>query len=46
LARAAWGGFTRAAEAIAAGSFLAFDGAAPGGPLNAFFTSDTARRRR
>jgi 2-methylisocitrate lyase-like PEP mutase family enzyme len=41
LARAAWGGFVRAAKAIAEeGSFAGFDGAAPFAELNAFFRDD------
>ena len=40
LARAAWTGFIRAAEAIAhEGSFAGFDGAAPYAELNAFFAN-------
>ena len=34
LARAAWGGFQRAADALAEGGFDGFAGAAPGGDLN------------
>lgn len=46
LARAAWGGFLRAATAIAAqGSFTGFEGAAPFDELNAFFRRDAAARR-
>jgi 2-methylisocitrate lyase-like PEP mutase family enzyme len=37
LARAAWGGFMRAAEALANGRFDGFAGAAPGKQLNALF---------
>ena len=38
LARAAWGGFMRAAKLLAGqGSFAGFDGAAPGAELNALF---------
>lgn len=37
LARSAWGGFMRAAQALAAGRFNGFDGAAPGAELNALF---------
>lgn len=37
LARAAWGGFSRAARSLADGSFDGFDGAASGAELNAFF---------
>jgi 2-methylisocitrate lyase-like PEP mutase family enzyme len=41
LARAAWGGFVRAAKAIAEeGSFAGFDGAAPFAELNGFFRDD------
>jgi 2-methylisocitrate lyase-like PEP mutase family enzyme len=41
LARAAWGGFVRAAKAIAEeGSFVGFDGAAPFAELNGFFRDD------
>lgn len=45
LARAAWGGFLRAARQLAEGG--RFDGladAAPGSELNAFFSTDQARR--
>ncbi|MDQ2954662.1 MAG: isocitrate lyase/phosphoenolpyruvate mutase family protein [Pseudomonadota bacterium] len=45
LARAAWGGFMRAAREIAeAGSFNAFSDAAPGGELNKLFSDDMKRR--
>ena len=45
LARAAWGGFMRAAREIAeTGSFNAFADAAPGGELNKLFSDDTKRR--
>ena len=37
LARAAWGGFQRAAQALAAGRFDGLAEAAPGAQLNAFF---------
>lgn len=37
LARAAWGGFMRAAESLAEGRFDGFEGAAPGKVLNAQF---------
>ncbi|AMM13938.1 2-methylisocitrate lyase [Burkholderia sp. PAMC 28687] len=37
LARAAWGGFMRAAESLAKGRFDGFEGAAPGKTLNAQF---------
>jgi 2-methylisocitrate lyase-like PEP mutase family enzyme len=41
LARAAWGGFIRAAKAIAdEGSFAGFDNAAPFAELNGFFRDD------
>ncbi len=41
LARAAWGGFIRAAKAIAEeGSFAGFDDCAPFGELNGFFRED------
>jgi len=40
LARAAWGGFIRAAKLLAEqGSFAGFDGAAPGAELNALFAA-------
>jgi 2-methylisocitrate lyase-like PEP mutase family enzyme len=40
LARTAWGGFTRAAKLLAEdGSFAGFEGAAPGGELNALFST-------
>ena len=46
LARAAWGGFLRAASEIAeAGTFTALGEAPPGRQLDAFFTADLARRR-
>ena len=46
LARAAWGGFLRAAREIAeAGTFTALGEAPPGRELDAFFTGDLARRR-
>ncbi|HEY2558789.1 MAG TPA: isocitrate lyase/phosphoenolpyruvate mutase family protein [Caldimonas sp.] len=38
LARAAWGGFLRAARGLAEGRFDALAGATPGGELNKFFT--------
>jgi 2-methylisocitrate lyase-like PEP mutase family enzyme len=44
LARMAWAGFLQAAEGIAGGRFRSLEGAAPGGPLNAFFTADAPRR--
>ena len=37
LARAAWGGFMRAADALRAGRFDGFDGAAQGAQLNGLF---------
>jgi len=47
LARAAWGGFIRAARGIAeAGSFDAFADAAPFAELDSFFHEDLKRRRR
>ncbi len=46
LARAAWGGFLRAAREIAdAGTFTALGEAPPGRDLDAFFTADLAHRR-
>lgn len=44
LARAAWGGFTRAARAIAEQGSFNFTDAAPGGELNSFFKGDLAKR--
>jgi 2-methylisocitrate lyase-like PEP mutase family enzyme len=45
LARAAWGGFMRAAKAIAEeGSFAGFEGSAPFGELNIFFRKDAKAR--
>jgi len=45
LARAAWGGFLRAAREIAeAGTFTALGEATPGRDLDAFFTADLGRR--
>jgi 2-methylisocitrate lyase-like PEP mutase family enzyme len=45
LARAAWGGFIRAAEAIAKeGSFAGFDGSTPFAELNGFFREDLKKR--
>jgi 2-methylisocitrate lyase-like PEP mutase family enzyme len=45
LARAAWGGFIRAAKAIAQeGSFAGFDGSAPFSELNSFFREDRKNR--
>jgi len=46
LARAAWGGFIRAAKGLVAGTFDAFADAAPGRELNALFTEDAKRRKR
>lgn len=46
LARAAWGGFLRAARGLAEGGrFDGFAGAAPSGELNGFFREDLARRQ-
>jgi 2-methylisocitrate lyase-like PEP mutase family enzyme len=39
LARAAWGGFLRAAQSLAEGRFDGFEGAAQGAQLNEFFTA-------
>jgi 2-methylisocitrate lyase-like PEP mutase family enzyme len=45
LARTAWGGFIRAAKAIAeTGSFAEFDSSAPFGDLNNFFRDDLKSR--
>jgi 2-methylisocitrate lyase-like PEP mutase family enzyme len=44
LARAAWGGFMRAAKGLAAGTFDAFADAASGNELNRFFTDDVKQR--
>ena len=45
LARAAWGGFIRAAKAIAEeGSFAGFDSCAPFAELNGFFREDLKNR--
>jgi 2-methylisocitrate lyase-like PEP mutase family enzyme len=46
LARAAWGGFMRAATGLTAGTFDAFADAASGGDLNRFFAEDVKRRRQ
>jgi len=46
LARAAWGGFIRAAKGLVAGTFDAFADAAPGSELNALFAEDAKRRKR
>ncbi len=40
LARAAWGGFMQAAQALAEGRFDGLAGAASGATLNGFFTND------
>ena len=45
LARAAWGGFIRAARGLVAGTFDGFADAAPGGDLNRLFSDDMKRRR-
>jgi 2-methylisocitrate lyase-like PEP mutase family enzyme len=44
LARAAWGGFIRAARGLVAGTFEAFGDAASGGELNRLFAADLKRR--
>ena len=44
LARAAWGGFVKAAEALKEGSFDGFADAAPFAMLNGFFRNDFGRR--
>ncbi|HEV2359504.1 MAG TPA: isocitrate lyase/phosphoenolpyruvate mutase family protein [bacterium] len=44
LARAAWGGFMRAARDLAAGRFDAFADAASGADLNRLFAQDVKRR--
>lgn len=46
LARAAWGGFMRAAQSLAAGTFDGFADAASGADLNRLFTEDVRRRSR
>jgi 2-methylisocitrate lyase-like PEP mutase family enzyme len=47
LARASWGGFLRAARAMAVeGSFAGLDGAEPYTELNAFFREDRNRRMK
>ncbi|HLW46923.1 MAG TPA: isocitrate lyase/phosphoenolpyruvate mutase family protein [bacterium] len=46
LARAAWGGFMRAAKGLTAGTFDAFAEAASGSELNRLFTDDVKRRRQ
>ena len=44
LARAAWGGFMRAARGLAAGAFDAFADAASGAELNRLFSEDVTSR--
>jgi 2-methylisocitrate lyase-like PEP mutase family enzyme len=44
LSRAAWGGFIRAAQGLAAGTFEAFRDAASGAELNHLFAEDWKRR--
>jgi 2-methylisocitrate lyase-like PEP mutase family enzyme len=44
LARAAWGGFIRAARGLAAGTFDGFADAVSGTELNRFFADDVKRR--
>lgn len=44
LARAAWGGFIRAARGLAAGTFDGFADAVSGAELNRFFAEDVRRR--
>lgn len=39
LARAAWGGFQRAAQSLAEGRFDGFEGATPGAQINELFTA-------
>jgi 2-methylisocitrate lyase-like PEP mutase family enzyme len=46
LARAAWGGFIRAAKGLVAGTFDAFADAAPGSELNRRFSDDVKGRAR
>jgi len=46
LARAAWGGFIRAARGLAAGTFDGFADAVSGAELNRFFADDVKRRSR
>ena len=46
LARAAWGGFIRAARGLAAGTFDGFADAASGADLNRLFAEDVRRRSR
>ena len=45
LARAAWGGFIRAARGLVGGTFDAFTDAASGVELNRLFTQDVKQRR-
>jgi len=45
LARAAWGGFIRAAKALQDGNFDGFKDAASGGELGKLFRDDAAKRR-
>lgn len=45
LARAAWGGFIRAAKALHDGNFDGFANAASGGELGKLFRDDAAKRR-
>ncbi len=45
LARAAWGGFARAARAMMTGSFAGLEGAMPFAELNAFFAEDHRQRK-
>ena len=44
LARSAWAGFQRAAQALLEGRFDGFAGAMPSATLNAFFRDDADRR--
>jgi 2-methylisocitrate lyase-like PEP mutase family enzyme len=47
LARAAWGGFIRAATAIAQeGSFAGFEGAVPFGEINGFFRGEAEKKSK
>jgi 2-methylisocitrate lyase-like PEP mutase family enzyme len=46
LARAAWGGFIRAANALHDGNFDGFADAASGGELGKLFRDDAAKRKR
>jgi hypothetical protein len=45
IARAAWGGFIRAANALHDGNFDGFKDAASGGELGKLFRDDAAKRR-